>query len=400
MPLPDLPTKRTPGWEFTDLTGLDAEAFGSSEPGDAAALERATLPLSAPEGALEIVQVDGGSLNGEAPDGGGDLPTEAVACSLQSACDRWSGIASLVGTLVDDSDPFVARNAEAWRGGALVYVPSGASLDEPVSLKAIVDSDTGAISYRSLIVLEEGAEAEVWEQWGSSSADGSGIFNGVTEILVGQGATLRFVSAQALGSDCWAFASQRAEVGRDATLDWVALGLGGKGGKVRMDTKLVGEGSTARVTGGYAGGSEQHLDFDTTQVHAAASTVSDLAFRGVLADQATSVWRGMIRVEPGAQQTDAFQESRNLLLAKTAHADAIPGLEIEADDVRCTHAAAVAQIDPEQVYYLRSHGLPEEVARGLVIEGFLESLVERVAAGPIREQVSSALADRLEAVLA
>src|SRR5207244_9440791 len=112
----------------------------------------------------------------------------------------------------------------------------------------------------------------------------------------------------------------------------------------------------------------QHRDFDTRQEHGAAHTTSDLAFRGVLADRATAVWRGMIRVDPGAQQTDAFQESRNLLLSKKAHADAIPGLEIEANDVRCTHAAAIAQVDREQVFYLMSRGLRREQATRLVID--------------------------------
>ena len=124
-----------------------------------------------------------------------------------------------------------------------------------------------------------------------------------------------------------------------------------------METKLAGPGSEARVTGGYAGGPGQHLDYDTTQEHAAPNTNSDLAFRGVLAAGSTAVWRGMIKVDPGAQQTDAFQESRNLLLSTEAHADAIPGLEILADDVRCTHAAAIAQIDKDQLFYLTSRGL-------------------------------------------
>src|SRR5881397_377525 len=138
-----------------------------------------------------------------------------------------------------------------------------------------------------------------------------------------------------------------------------------------METQLAGEGSSAKVTSAYAGHARQHLDFDTTQEHAAANTTSDLAFRGVLEGRATAVWRGMIKVDPGAQQTDAFQESRNLLLSKRAHADAIPGLEIEANDVRCTHAAAIAQIDKEQLFYLRSHGIPNDQATRLVIEGFL-----------------------------
>ncbi len=166
-----------------------------------------------------------------------------------------------------------------------------------------------------------------------------------------------------------------------------------------MDTRLAGPGSEARVTGGYAGGPGQHLDFDTTQVHSAPNTFSDLSFRGVLAAGSTAVWRGMIRVDPGAQGTDAFQESRNLLLSPDAHADAIPGLEIEADDVRCTHAAAIAQVDREQLFYLTSRGLDPAAAKQLIIEGFLEALVERLAEGPVREEISAALERRLREIL-
>ena len=167
-----------------------------------------------------------------------------------------------------------------------------------------------------------------------------------------------------------------------------------------METRLVGEGASAKVTGAYAGGGKQHLDFDTRQEHAAPHTTSDLAFRGVLGGKATSVWSGMIRVDAEGQQTDAFQESRNLLLSKQAHADAIPGLEIEADDVRCTHAAAVAQVDRDQLHYLRSRGLRAEDAEALIIEGFMAALSERVSAGPIRESVTTALEARVAELLA
>ena len=166
-----------------------------------------------------------------------------------------------------------------------------------------------------------------------------------------------------------------------------------------METKLAGPGADGKVTGAYACHGRQHVDFDTTQEHAAPHTTSDLAFRGVLQGRSEAVWRGNIIVDPGAQQTDAFQESRNLLLSKRAHADAIPGLEIQANDVRCTHAAAIAQIDPEQLFYLRSRGLREEAAKRLVIEGFLAALVERFEEGPVREVLGDALERRLGAVL-
>ena len=186
------------------------------------------------------------------------------------------------------------------------------------------------------------------------------MFNTVVELVVGDNARLRYVCGQALSERSWIFGAQRAEVGRDASLDWVALGFGSARGHVRMETRLAGEGADARVTGAYATHGRQHIDFDTTQEHAAPNTTSDLAFRGVLQGRSTAVWKGNIIVDPGAQKTDAFQESRNLLISKRAHADAIPGLEIQANDVRCTHAAAIAQVDPEQLFYLRSHGLRED----------------------------------------
>jgi Fe-S cluster assembly protein SufD len=363
-----LPTQKDKGWEFTDLAGLDLDGF---EPGGA------TL-----EG-----------LNGGTPaaDGG------PVVMALRDAAERLPElVGSQLGAIVPSEDSFVARNEAGWEDGVLVYVPRGKRLDKPVRLR--IDADGGALQWRALVVLEEGAEAEVWERY-ASPAGTEGLFNGVVELAVGEGANLRYVCEQELSERSWIFATQRAEVERDGSLEWIALGFGSARGKVRMETKLAGKGSSARVTGAYAGTGTQHLDYDTTQEHAAEHTTSDLAFRGVLAERATAVWRGMIRVDRGAQQTDAFQESRNLLLSHDAHADAIPGLEIEADDVRCTHAAAVAQVDAEQLYYLRSHGLGEAEAKHLVIDGFLQALVQRAPQGAVREALSGALERRLERLL-
>jgi Fe-S cluster assembly protein SufD len=359
-----LPTQKDKGWEFTDLSGLDLDAF---EPARAAIA----------------------GLNGDRDPG---LP---VVTSLAVAAGRLGDVVEgALGSVVEVEDPFVARNEAGWSDGLLVYVPRGGRLAEPARVE--VGHPGGGVAWRTLIVLEEGAEAEVWERYRGS---GEGLFTAVTEVVVGPGANLRYVCEQRLDPSAWIFATQRAELARDASLEWIALGFGSARGKVRMETKLAGPGSSARVTGAYAGAGRQHLDFDTTQEHAAEHTTSDLAFRGVLADRATAVWRGMIRVDPGAQKTDAFQESRNLLLSKRAHADAIPGLEIEADDVRCTHAAAVAQIDVEQLFYLRARGLHEALARRLIVDGFLGSLVERAGAAEAREQLADALEGRLREIL-
>ncbi|MDQ1686723.1 MAG: Fe-S cluster assembly protein SufD [Frankiaceae bacterium] len=375
--LPELPSfKGVPGWEFTDLSKLDIDTYPPVAGGGE-------------EGASLFPDLDAAGDYGDAI----VMPLDEAAQQHPDLVDRH------LGTVVSSDDPFVARNEAALGAGSFVYVPRGVQLTVPVLLTAVQSQPKTALNWRVLIVLEEGASAEVWEQYLSATEDADGLFNTVVELVVGPNAHLRFVSGQALNEKSWIFGTQRAVVERDGSLDWVALGFGSARGKVRMETQLAGEGSSAKVTGAYAGHGRQHLDFDTTQEHAAANTTSDLAFRGVLEGRSTAVWRGMIKVDPGAQQTDAFQESRNLLLSKRAHADAIPGLEIEANDVRCTHAAAIAQIDPDQVYYLMSHGIPRSAATRLVIEGFLAELVGRFEEGPVRERLASALQTRLETVL-
>jgi Fe-S cluster assembly protein SufD len=248
-------------------------------------------------------------------------------------------------------------------------------------------------------VLEEGASAEIWEDYRSAGDETDALLNTVIEVSVGKAARLHYVTTQDLSEKAWLFSTQRATVDRDGLLDWAALGFGSGNGKVRMTTRLIGQGSEARVTGGYAGGNSQHLDYDTLQEHAAENTVSDLAFRGVLSDESTAVWRGMIKVEEGAQKTDAFQECRNMLVSPDAHADAIPGLEILADDVACTHAAAIAQVDPTQMFYLESRGLDEETSRSMIVEGFLQSLLERLGEGPVHDEIQAKLEARLAEVL-
>ena len=398
-----LPDARTPGWEFTDVKNLDLAGFGPSPDGDAAVRDRAVVIFEPVEGGRQIDQIDALTI----ADGNGRTDGDAQAAGegplvlpLAEAAERFPQLVEPhLGSIVSADDVFVANNEAAFTAGVFIHVPRNQTLDAPVLLTAIQAASGTALNWRLLIVLEEGAQAEVWEQYLSADPDTAGLFNTIVEIVVGPGANLRYVCGQGLSEKSWIFGTQRAEVQRDGTLDWVALGLGSAGGKVRMETKLAGAGSSAKVTGAYTGHGRQHLDFDTTQEHAAPNTVSDLAFRGLLNERSTAVWRGMIRVDPGAQQTDAFQECRNLLLSKRAHADAIPGLEIEANDVRCTHAAAIAQIDPEQLYYLASRGIPEAMAKRLVIEGFLQELFERFPEGPIHAALSGALERQLNVVL-
>jgi Fe-S cluster assembly protein SufD len=384
--------KGKPGWEFTDISGLE---LGAYEPAPTVARKNGAAALFEPKAIVELHQVDAGEAVPHA-----ELPEGVVVTSLEQAAGDYPELVQRhLGTVVSEEDLFVARNDAGFRGGAFVYVPRGVAVEQPILLTAVQAAAGSELDRRTLIVLEEGAQAEVWEQYLSAADDLEGIFNTVVELVVGEAARLRYVCGQSLSERGWIFGAQRAEVGRDGSLDWVALGFGSARGRVRMETRLGGPGAEARVTGAYASHGTQHLDFDTTQERAAPNTTSDLAFRGVLQGRSSAVWRGNILVDPGAQKTDAFQESRNLLIGKRAHADAIPGLEIQANDVRCTHAAAVAQVDPDQLFYLRSRGLREEVAKRLVIEGFLSALVERFEEGPVREVLGATLERRLALIL-
>jgi Fe-S cluster assembly protein SufD len=377
----ELPRFRgTPGWEFTPIDKLDLDAYPAAPGGEATSLFDFD---DAVVSSAEEATVEG-----------------PIVMPLALAAERYPDLVEAhLGTVVTRQTPFTARNDAHWTDGSFVYVPRGVELDAPIVLSTVHDQAGTTLHWRALVVLEESASAEVWHESRSADPDADGVLNGVVELVVGQNARLRFVDAQDASEKAWVFGAQRATVARDGSLDWITLGFGSANGKVFQETQLAGPGAHGTVTGAYASRARQHLDFDTLQEHAAPDTTSDLAFRGILADRSSAVWRGMIKVDPGAQRTDAFQESRNLLLSKRAHADAIPGLEILANDVRCTHAAAIAQIDREQLFYLRSHGLPEPAAKRLVIEGFLQALVERFEEGAVRERVAGAIERRLETVL-
>jgi len=402
LPNLSLPTFRgTPGWEFTEIPELDLDVYPQAATGDVAVAESASLVFDhLPEGTIRLTQVDQAIADATAVVPSGDGAKQATVLPLEVAAAQHPELVEpFLGRIETARTPFTARNDRDWTGGFFVHVPRGVRLEAPVLLTLIQDQAGRTVSPRTLIVLEDGAEAEVWSQTVSSSPELDALVNGVVEIHVGQNSRLRFVDVQDLSEKTWIFGAQRATIERDGWIDWITLGLGSAKGKVFQETSLDGPGAHGRVTGGYATHGKQHLDFDTLQTHMAPNTTSDLAFRGVVAEKSSTVWRGMIKVDEAGQQTDAFQESRNLLLGRKAHADAIPGLEIAANDVRCTHAAAIAQIDPDQLFYLRSRGLNLNMARRMVIEGFLAELVTRFEEGPVREALGEILQRRMDAIL-
>jgi len=371
LPIPDTTEEH---WRFTDLTGFDPESFAG-----AASAEIETM-LDLEVAGYATVTADGIEIE-KAPEG-------VTFAPLPEDFER---LYSLVGW----NEKFAAHNAAMWKHGLLVVVPKGLVLEQPLYVKIAV---TGQTFWRLVVVAEEGARASLIEEYASPAADTAAYSNAVTELFVEQGAKLEYVSLQNLSTETWHFASHHARVERDAELDWVAGGFGSKKGKTRIQNDLNGPGATSRVTGAYVADGEQHLDYDTFQEHIAPHCTSDFAFKGALRDTATAVWRGMIRVEPDAQKTNAYQECRNLMLSPRAHAVPIPGLEIMANDVRCTHGATVSRVDREQLFYLMSRGLPRPEAERLVVRGFFQDVLDRIELEPVREAVTAALEARIPQV--
>jgi Fe-S cluster assembly protein SufD len=383
-----LPTLKDENWRYTSLRGIDFDAFAivSGEAGPV----RAVTVLGDLETAGELVQRGGDvahvQLSDEARAAG------VVLSSLDDAVETHGELVGRhLGSVLDLRDHFIAENSATWSGGAFVYVPAGVDVGLPLRL-VVENPEAGARTvWRSLVVVEAGARLTLLEELAPGEP---GYLNGALELVLGDGAAVDFVQTQELHHDTYHFSAARAEIARDATLRWLSLGLGGKLGKARQESRLSGPGSAVRATGLYALGERQHLDLDTSQEHAAPNAVSDLAYKGALRGHARSVWRGIIKVAPGAQRTDAFQENRNLLLSGHAHADSIPGLQILANDVRCTHAATVSRVDSELLFFLMARGFQRQEAEQMLVTAFYADALARIENLAVRERFAAALALR------
>jgi Fe-S cluster assembly protein SufD len=373
-----LPTTADEHWRFTDLRGFDPDAFAANGAGGRQVV---------PEGMLDV-DVAAMAVAGESGLSIVKGPPAGVRFEPFEDHER-------LGQLVGAEEKFAAHNAAVWQHGLLVVVPKGVELEQPLAVRIVNSAEGGALFFRLLVIAEPESRFSLIEEYVSASAEVSGYTNAVTELYVEQAAKLEYVSIQTLSRDTWHFASHHARVERDAELDWVAGGFGSKKGKVWIQNDLTGPGATSRVTGAYFADGKQHLDYDTYQLHSAPNTTSDFAFKGALRDEATAVWRGMIRVEEDAQRTNAYQENRNLMLSPTTHAVPIPGLEILANDVRCTHGATVGQVDREQLFYLMARGLSRGEAERLIVRGFFSDVLDRIELEPVREALGEALEARI-----
>ncbi|MFO0918276.1 MAG: Fe-S cluster assembly protein SufD [Planctomycetaceae bacterium] len=294
-----------------------------------------------------------------------------------------------------DQDRFAAWHAAFWTGGAVLYVPRGVEVRDPLHSLIALSAEGAADFSHTLIILEDGASATLLEETASTTNSASGLHVGSVELLLGRGSQLRYVQLQNWNDKVWHLAHQSGRVEADAALQWTVGGLGAKLAHIHQDVHLDGKGASAQVNGVTFATDRQLLSYYTQQTHHAENTRSDLLYKDVVRDRARCIWRGMIKVAPGAQKTDGYQRNDGLLLSETARVDAIPGLEIEADDVRCTHGATAGQVDAEQLFYAMCRGLTRTEAMHMIVSGFFQRVFDRIPVEVVRETLGEAVERKL-----
>lgn len=394
-----LPDTTQEAWRRTDIHAMPVNAFVFPKEGAYQDLPPVRpdllLPLTGEQHGGQIVLLPGGvsvTLDDELAQKG------VIFTDFRTAAEKYPDLlARMIGKTVNvEESKFAALVGAFAQTGVVLYVPKGVTVNEP--LHSILWGPGANFAHLShiLVLVDEGASVTyVHEAASPDEMPNEAMHAGIVEIQVMQGATLRFVELQSWGRHVWNFSHERVRVERDGNLDWIFGAIGSRLTKNFSELDLVGEGAQGRMSGFYFTDDNQHLDHDTQQNHLAPHTTSDLLFKGALKGKSRSVWQGMIYVAPGAQKTDGYQANRNLILSDEARADSIPGLEILADDVRCTHGATVGRMEQEPLFYLKSRGIPQPEAEKLIVEGFFDPIFQRIPFEGVRERFQQYIAEKM-----
>jgi Fe-S cluster assembly protein SufD len=392
-----MPDPQAEEWMRTDIRLFKLDRFGPALGGDAPAQRELPPPLLAAGVDLggRVAALDGRTVVSEldarwAQRGVllGDLSQLAAEHGdlLRTYLDRE--------TVAPGYDKFSALGHAFWTSAAVLYVPPGVRVEQPIHLYSALGDGACDVS-RTLIVLAEGAEATVLSETASRGPHDAGLHVGSIELLVEPGARLRYVNLQNWGDKVWHFAHQKAAVAARGGLQWTLGALGSRLAKVNQRVALTGPDAEAQVNGVLFTQGRQHLCYNTHQHHEAPHCRSDLLYKAALQDESRTVWRGMIKVDPVAQRTDAYQRNDNLLLSPTARADSIPGLEIEADDVRCTHGSTSGRVDDEQLFYAMTRGYTRREAVRMIVAGFFQQVFDRITIESVRDALGEAIGSRV-----
>ena len=398
-----MPTTKLEEWRYTDLSKkLDLETLSLSEaetaPDDPSAWParlRATMDEDhAASG--HIVFIDGHVVHADLDS---DLASQGVVLkSLHEAVDSHAELVQehlATEALPPEEGKFASLNAALWVDGIFLFVPKGVQLELPIRVTRWLSEAGTAYMSRVLIVAENHSQVSYVDEVVSNDFTTQMFTSTAAEVIAKDGAQIQFVSVQRLGRGSFYHSVQRTLANRDATLDTLNVGLGASVSRVDLNAKLLGPGATSDMLGLYFGDGSQHFDFNTSQDHTVPNTSSDLLYKGALDGASRSVFRGIIRVHEGAQRTDAYQTNRNLLLSNDARADSLPNLEIEADDVKCSHGATVGELDADAKFYLMSRGLDRVQAERLVVLGFLGEVLARLPLGGVGEKVTRVIEEKL-----
>jgi Fe-S cluster assembly protein SufD len=388
------PSRRDEQWMRSDLRGFHLDKYPLPAAQASSTLEEAHIPQWLADGvdSAGVVQsLDGAicqaNLDEHYANRGvifGDLS--------QIAKEHPDLVKKYLHQIVDfRSDRFAALHAAFWSAGQFLYVPRGVVVDKPFRVAAGL-TDGGSDTGHTLIVIEEGAEATLLYEANSTSGSAGGCHVGAVEMVVRPGGNLRYVNLQDWGRKVWHFAHHRALVQRDANLQWTIAALGSRFSQVSQQVALVGEGANSQVNGVLFTQDNQQLTYNTLQHHRAERCRSDFLYKSALQDHSRTVWRGMIKVDQCAQKTDGYQRNDNLLLSDQARADSIPGLEIEADDVRCTHGSTSGKVDEELIFYAQSRGFTRKEAARLIVTGFFQQIFDRISIDSVREALGQSIA--------
>lgn len=400
-----MPTTRLEEWRYTDLSRtlkLDrmrllpwGERHFSA--GDAPTALSAAM-RSDREASGHVVDLDGSVAH---VDLDAELGSKGVVLtSLRAAVEEHQSLLEefLAAEAVPaESGKFQALNAALWTDGILLHVPRGVRMELPVRVSRWISEPGRALFSRTLILAEEGSRVSFIDEVQSPNFDEQTLVSSAVEVFARAGAQVQFVSLQRMGRGTFHLSQQRTLADNDSTLDTLNLSLGASVARVDLTAELRGTGASSNMLGLYFGEDDQHFDHNTRQDHWAPNSKSDLLYKGALDGKARAVFRGIIKVHRGAQRTDAYQTNRNLLLSEDARAESLPRLEIETDDVRCSHGASVGQLDQEHIFYLMSRGLSAPQAERLVVMGFLGEVLSRLPLGGVVERVSAIIEERLRA---
>jgi Fe-S cluster assembly protein SufD len=398
-----LPTTRDEHWRRTDLRPLKWETLRRSvDPPTAVAVpDNLPAPLRA---ALDLAEPAAGRLvlwNGHpvwrevVPD---LVARGVIFTDLATAVHEHPDLVRL--HLMSDcvtagENKFTALHAALWDGGAFIYVPPGVEIKQPFEVVVGLSGEGTAVLPHTLIVADHQSVVTVIED-NLSLDDGQPAFSsGVSEIIAGAGAQVTYAHLQRWGDGVLSFNTRRALHATDSRVVWELGQLGGRLSKTYVDSLLRGDGASTQFNGVYFVRGRQHIDLDTLMHHSGRGTTGDLLLKGAAQERGRAVFEGMIRIDPGAQQTDSYLKSDNLILSDKARIDAIPGLVIDANDVRASHGATVGRVDEDHIFYLQSRGIPRAAAVRMVVEGFFTSVFDRMSQERVRRKLAMAVSERL-----